>query len=297
MTGIENNLSNGPSIFSDLQSLNGIRLQGQQDSRAAIKAAAKEFEAFFMNMMLKSMRQASDVIGDGGMFSSPQEKMFIGMLDEQMSVELSQKGNLGIADLMVQNLLGHGASIQTSQKDEAFRPSTVNARYDSSIKNITNGFSNKINDEKSVPNSEKHPHISQKTGRPISVNGKFSSSSELANKATESTSNLRPEKKSLFENAKGFVKDLLPLAKKVADKIGVDPRLLLAQAALETGWGKHIIHDSKGLPGNNLFGIKSGSSWRGESVKIDTVEIENGEVVKKKASFRIYESLEESFDD
>ncbi|MGB0496470.1 MAG: flagellar assembly peptidoglycan hydrolase FlgJ, partial [Kangiellaceae bacterium] len=109
--------------------------------------------------------------------------------------------------------------------------------------------------------------------------------------------NKSPEKKTMFESVANFVDQMMPLANKAASKIGLDPKILLAQAALETGWGKHIIHDSNGKPSYNLFGIKDSKSWQGESVKIDTLEVESGEFVKRKENFRSYSSFEKSFED
>jgi len=275
------NHKTSPSIFSDLQSLNGIRKQAQQDSDGAIKAAAKEFEAFFMNMMLKSMRQAGEVMGGDSMLSSSQEKMFIGMLDEQMSVELSQKGNLGIADLMVRNLLGD----QLEDQDKVNDYSHIKASLD-----ITPISQNDLDEMKEVPKLVKA--IKEEFKRDV-----IEPTRPSLEMISEQISSEKSEKKSLFDSATEFVSRLMPVAKSVSEKIGLDPRLLLAQAALETGWGKFVIHDKKGQASHNLFGIKSNNGWNGAAVSIDTLEVENGEFVKKKESFRMYQSFEESFDD
>ncbi|MBV1910137.1 MAG: flagellar assembly peptidoglycan hydrolase FlgJ [Kangiellaceae bacterium] len=266
------------SIYSDLQSLDGIRKQAQTDQRSAIKAAAKEFEAFFMNMMLKSMRQASEVIGDDSMFSSQQEKMFIGMLDEQMSVELSQKGNLGIADLLTRDLLGDSNPVNSTTSGNLFSQ-TIKAR------------NNDVHQASNVPqkvNSEPKPV-------PEVVS---SSLNELIKTPAEKRLGQGiAEKKSLFDSAKNFISELLPAAKRFAEKLGVEPELLVAQAALETGWGKYIMHNKAGQPSYNLFGIKGGTNWNGNTVKIDTLEVEKGSFVKKKDDFRMYDSFENSFSD
>jgi len=273
-----------PSIFSDLQSLNGIRKQASQDGEGAIKAAAKEFEAFFMNMMLKSMRQAGEVMGGDSIMSSSQEKMFMGMLDEQMSVELSQKGNLGIADLMVRNLLGDQYQNQANPNEYSYIKKAVDVL--AANKNLTEkNFSQDLSDQKI---EEKHTPEFSSIAEPVSNNTPVIFEAKVKGNA---------EKKSLFDNAKSFIDELLPFAKKVSDKIGLDPKLLIAQAALETGWGKFIMHDEKGQASHNLFGIKSNNGWKGDDVSINTLEVEKGEFVKKKESFRMYESFEESFKD
>ena len=71
---------------------------------------------------------------------------------------------------------------------------------------------------------------------------------------------------------------------------GVPKMLTLAQAALESGWGEHA-------PGNNFFGIKVGTSWKGETQELDTYEYIQGNKEKVKGLFRKYESPIESFID
>ena len=90
---------------------------------------------------------------------------------------------------------------------------------------------------------------------------------------------------------------MLPMAEAAAEKIGVDPRYLVAQAALETGWGKSIIRTRDGESSHNLFGIKSHNSWEGDSARVLTTEYRGGKAVKEAASFRAYDSYAHSFDD
>jgi flagellar protein FlgJ len=99
------------------------------------------------------------------------------------------------------------------------------------------------------------------------------------------------------ETPEEFVHQIAPYAQAAAKELGVDPRVLIAQAALETGWGKHVIHDTRGENSHNLFNIKAGSSWQGDSVQVRTLEYNNGLPKPEVASFRRYESFEKSFDD
>lgn len=94
-----------------------------------------------------------------------------------------------------------------------------------------------------------------------------------------------------------FVKSIWPRAKAAAAIIGLDPKILMAQAALETGWGKFIAKDSEGISTNNLFNIKSGSQNSYESVDVKTTEYIADTPIKMNASFRKYPSIEASFDD
>lgn len=94
-----------------------------------------------------------------------------------------------------------------------------------------------------------------------------------------------------------FVKSIWPMAKQAASTIGLDPRILVAQAALETGWGKYVAKDADGSSSNNLFNIKSGSNKDYASVNIMTTEYIADTPIKMNASFRKYPSVEQSFND
>ncbi|MFW9269941.1 flagellar assembly peptidoglycan hydrolase FlgJ [Pseudomonas sp. D2-30] len=107
---------------------------------------------------------------------------------------------------------------------------------------------------------------------------------------------LAPARKA-FRDADEFVNAMLPMAKEAADRIGVDPRYLVAQAALETGWGKSVMRQPDGSSSHNLFGIKASANWKGDSARAITSEFRNGEMVKETAEFRSYASYRDSFHD
>ena len=79
--------------------------------------------------------------------------------------------------------------------------------------------------------------------------------------------------------------------------MNVDPQVLVAQAALETGWGRGISRHPDGRSSNNLFGIKAGSDWQKETVSVPTLEFRDGVAVRERASFRSYDSIAASFQD
>jgi len=103
--------------------------------------------------------------------------------------------------------------------------------------------------------------------------------------------------KAAFANADDFVNTMLPLAKDAAARIGVDPTVLVAQAALETGWGKSIMRQSDGSSSHNLFGIKAQGGWQGPEARAITSEFRDGKMVKETADFRSYDSYADSFHD
>lgn len=85
-----------------------------------------------------------------------------------------------------------------------------------------------------------------------------------------------------------FLERIATKAKKVAAELGIDPRIVLAQAALETGWGASV-------KGNNLFGIKSHGKDTG--LIMTTHEVVDGDRVELQDSFRVYDSYDESISD
>ena len=99
-----------------------------------------------------------------------------------------------------------------------------------------------------------------------------------------------------FDSPESFVASMKPYAEKAASALGVDSSLLLAQAALETGWGSKMVKNSLGNS-NNLFNIKADRSWKGDKVATQTLEFHGKTAVKESASFRSYSSFEDSFND
>ena len=104
---------------------------------------------------------------------------------------------------------------------------------------------------------------------------------------------LKPEVSEPF----AFVERLLPAAKVAARELGIEPLALLAQAALETGWGKKVFKTPEGSQSHNLFGIKANGGWNGPVAVVDTMEYRQGSAVREKAKFRVYESPEQSLND
>jgi len=107
---------------------------------------------------------------------------------------------------------------------------------------------------------------------------------------------LAPAKKA-FSSQDEFVATMLPMAEAAAKRIGIDPKYLVAQAALETGWGKSVMRAEDGSSSHNLFGIKAGKSWQGGQARAITSEFRDGAMVKETAQFRSYDSYQDSFHD
>jgi len=101
----------------------------------------------------------------------------------------------------------------------------------------------------------------------------------------------------LTTSKEDFLRQLRPHAEQAARELGVDANALLAQAALETGWGRSVPCNANGDCSFNLFGIKAGSQWSGATVNVPTLEFEAGIPVRKVERFRAYDSPADSFRD
>lgn len=94
-----------------------------------------------------------------------------------------------------------------------------------------------------------------------------------------------------------FARSLWPEARRAAQHLGVSPVSLIAQAALETDWGRSTPRTASGTSSNNMFGIKAGAGWKGASVSHGTHEYVNGTATAVKAQFRAYDSCAQCFQD
>lgn len=237
---------------TDIQGLDNLRQAALTDEKGALKEAAKQFEGIFVRMMLKSMREASDVLADpDSPFNSQQVKFYRDMHDSQLANDLSTNGSIGMADLIVQQLGGD---------TENYMPAGL------------------------VRSGANLADFNQRSRNDLS-------------KVQEQVLGPQPSKQQAFANPQEFVEALLPSAKQAAAKLGIQPQALIAQAAVETGWGKHMIHDAKGENSHNLFGIKAGGDWGGDKTVIDTLEYKGEVPQRQKAAFRSYGSFEQSLND
>lgn len=131
----------------------------------------------------------------------------------------------------------------------------------------------------------------------LPVPGNKASAKSASSNVEQGTDKAHPTKQSAFDSPQDFIATLLPLAQQVASKIGLAPQAMIAQAAVETGWGKFMIHNGEGKNSHNLFGIKAGNNWEGNKAAVDTLEYKDGVAKQQKASFRAYDSFTDSLND
>ena len=228
-------------VYTDFSGLAALRARAREDQGAALDQVARQFESLFLQMMLKSMRDASF---GGGLMDSKQSEMYRDMFDKQIAMDMSQGEGIGLADVLKRQL---GAGISMAHSDLA--PEDY-------------------------------------LGMPIVAQPKA---------ATGAAPSDAPAL--LDGSPEAFLDKLWPAAEEAAAKLQLAPEALLAQAALETGWGRHVMRHHSGDSSHNLFGIKADSRWQGEKVRVSTLEYRDGVPLKTRANFRAYSSFEDSFRD
>jgi peptidoglycan hydrolase FlgJ len=152
-------------------------------------------------------------------------------------------------------------------------------------KNIDQQYANQ-----KAPNIKSNIHV---------IHSKESSQNTVTSikeKAIEPPIEVQAKQQTSFHTQEDFVTKLWSGAKEAAHMLGADPKLLLAQAALETNWGKKIIA-SDSDSSHNLFNIKADSAWKKSTTTTQTLEQKEGVLVKEKATFRRYASFNDSFMD
>ena len=224
-----------------------------KDASSALEQTAEQFESLFINMMMKSMRSTTS--GEG-IFDSEQSRFYQEMFDQQLSVDMAKKRQIGIADMLVSQLSGQ----------QAKEPQLT----------VQGAAETKLEFDR------------LRLYRPVS---------RVAVEGFAPLQNVSQETIKGFDTPKDFIEKLMPLAEKYAPELGVEPKALLAQSALETGWGKHVTNYSNDVPTNNLFNIKADSRWDGPKAVVQTREYEQGKPVMQYAAFRSYPNFEASFKD
>jgi len=267
-----------PEIYTDIQGLQNLKRAAREDASGATREVAQQFESLFVKMMLKSMRNAN--FGDK-IFGSDQMDSYQDMYDNQMAMELSNGKGIGLADIIVRQLGGATKNENKSQNGDT---------------------ENKVKQEYTLSPEDRKSIISRSILQSVAS---LKATAAVLNKQeidkipeVDIEVKVNVEKiKNTFSTPAEFVKTLWPMAKKVSKESGISPHILIAQAALETGWGKAISTHADGKSSFNLFNIKADHRWDGDLVAKNTLEYKDGITEKQRATFRAYGSFEESFQD
>lgn len=300
--------------YHDLSSLQQIRSTGRNDEKAGLRQAAEQFEAIFFNMLLKSMRQANAAFEAEGMMNSQTTEFYRDMHDSQMASDLAQKGSLGLADLLVQQLDPQAAAGRHKKTDTLLLPSEQLSR-ELALPQVQQNSSQQsdfallkakamqqlVQADVIQPGRRELSQLSplldklqQQMERAQAEKTKAEMAQAVTPVAVVSGSQ---QKEFRADSPVEFIRSLLPAAKQAASALGLDPLALIAQAALETGWGKRMIKTASGDNSFNLFGIKASRNWQGDTAVVDTLEYRQGVARKEQAKFRAYSSPEQSLQD
>lgn len=269
--------SNKPSEGSerfvlDLNAIESVKVAAKHDPKVGIKQVASQFEAMFLNTLLQTMRQnpmGGEEEDSGGALGTYQ-----GLYDQQLTQKISGNGGMGIAAALEKQL----AKAQGIKMDGPGN------------KNISAGV---------VENSTRPVPQQSWSQLPAKVNSTLEAALAKVTEpkvtvATEAT--VTPSTKTTGASG-DFARTLLPHATQAGKELGVEPQLVVAHAALESGWGKKPIRHSDGRDSHNLFSIKAGGSWKGNTVDITTTEYIDGAPQKRVERFRSYGSYQEAFTD
>jgi len=225
------NLPSTASLASDTHGIDSLRSRAATDPKGVIKEAAKQFEALFMQELMKSMRQAQEAMASG-MLDNAGSKMGSEMLDTQFATRMTGLPG-GLSEVIARQL-----ERQMGTPPAAIAPAAA-------------------------------------AGAP--------SRRDAAAKVNRSQADFLNEHQSAARAAEA--------------QTGIPATFMVAQAAHETGWGKHQIGSADGTPSHNLFGIKAGAHWKGPVAEVTTTEVIGGIARKVTAKFRAYGSYAESFQD
>jgi flagellar protein FlgJ len=212
---------------------NALKARASSDPKAVIKAAAKQFEALFMQQLMKSMREAT---------------MSSGLMDNggtQLGTEL------------------------------------LDAQYANQMTGLRGGLSDMI---------ARQLERQMTGGNAAAAIAMPAAAAAGAPSASGSRSNPTPTQAE-------FIGKHGDAARAAQAQTGIPAAFMVAQAAHESGWGKHEIRNADGSSSHNLFGIKAGANWKGATTTITTTEVVDGEARKVQAKFRAYGSYDESFRD
>ncbi|HEX8611725.1 MAG TPA: flagellar assembly peptidoglycan hydrolase FlgJ [Telluria sp.] len=276
MIGPSNDLSS--KLALDTNALGGLKQSAKAGSPEALKTASTQFEAMFINMMMKSMRDATPQ-GEG-MLDSQQTKTFTTMLDQQMSQNLAKRG-VGLADVLIRQLSTTAANAQALaiNGDPLSQPAQPIA----------------------IAGDQPARRIAMPPGRDagemITSPAALLTPAMPGTPAAPSTPGVSASGRPQSPHVRAFQEKLGAHADEAARATGIPAKFMLGQAALESGWGRREIRNADGGTSHNLFGIKAGPGWTGKVATAVTTEYVNGKPQTKVEKFRAYDSYADSFKD
>ncbi|QTF07973.1 flagellar assembly peptidoglycan hydrolase FlgJ [Brenneria izadpanahii] len=205
------------------------------------------------------LKSMRSALPQDGMLSNDQTRLYTSMYDQQMAQDLSAKG-LGLADMIMK---------QMGRQHTDIPPDSVGK----------------------VPMPLDQERLATSALSPALI-GEFLRREQRQDNAAEQQS-AAP----LRQTSSQFT-DRLSIPSMIASlQSGIPHHLIMAQAALESGWGRREITTADGKPSYNIFGVKANDSWKGKVTEVMTTEFENGRAYKTKELFRVYDSYLDALND
>ncbi|PIJ51927.1 flagellar rod assembly protein/muramidase FlgJ [Erwinia sp. OLTSP20] len=232
----------------DSRSLNALKRAASADPKAHAREVAKQVEGMFVQMMLKSMR---DALPKDGLLSNDQSRLYTSMYDQQIAQQIGEKG-LGLADTIVQQMAGP----QAPDENAGSVPMALDKRFINTLPPLM---------------------MTQMVSRAVP--------------------HMPPADATMHADSAQFLARLSQPAQMASRQSGIPHHLILAQAALESGWGQREILTQDGRRSYNIFAIKANASWQGKTTEVMTTEYENGVAHKIKQKFRVYDSYFDALND
>lgn len=275
----------------DMQGVQRLKHSAARDPEAGLKEASRQFEALFLQMMLKSMRDATP---KSDLFQSQQSQFYDSLMDQQWAQQLAGQG-FGLAEQL------------TAQLRDQVRAGAGDAG--------TTG--NTADPSDLIAGIPRCAPVSL-TGRELPTPARSEQLAAPEEMAANERNAVLPSRPSAGENpwrtsaatvsnpihnngvpthVRDFVQRMSEPARSASQASGVPHELILAQAALETGWGRHGIATADGRDSHNLFGIKAGGGWQGETTEVTTHEYVDGRRTRVTQTFRVYDSHDAAFAD
>ncbi|WP_019626452.1 flagellar assembly peptidoglycan hydrolase FlgJ [Thioalkalivibrio sp. ALJT] len=275
-SGVDTRMQTRAALAADPGGLQDLARGARAGDQQGLERVAREFEAMLIGQMLKQMREAS--LGDG-LFDNDQSRMYLEMQDQEFARAMSQGEGIGLRDALMRQLSAQ-QPVDAEAPDAPERQAALELpRRRAELDTLR------------APRGDAAPELPPVGPQQPASATEVTNRPEVEQAPTPTPVAWPPQ------DPAEFVQTLEPMARDAAAELGIEPGILLAQSALETGWGRHVPTRPDGQPSFNLFGIKADSRWDGASVSVGTLEFRDGVAQREQARFRAYADPAESFAD
>ena len=298
-------------LAQDQRSLDGLKRAAQSNPRAAIKQAATQFQALFVQQVLKQMRDSSV---KSGLFESHANDTYTSMLDQQLSVNIAAQSR-GLTDVIARQLSRNLPADPNEAAAKSAKPASTVGALPAGWAGAaaSNGSAATAVAKTAAANAYRataeaagcawfsgDEALEAADADQLAPDGAGTAATTAAGAISTppaATAAATPTSGGADATKAAFVARLGRHAKAAEQLTGIPARFIVGQAALETGWGQHEMRGANGKSSHNLFGIKAGSDWTGKTVDVPTTEYANGVAHRVVQRFRAYDSDAESVRD